>query len=237
MIQFFRRLRHKLFSEGQLGKYLFYALGEIILVVLGILIALQINNWNNRRLQRADELKSYQKIKEQIEDDHTELVEVKAHNQYFFKSFVKANAIILASDRKRVDSLALFTIYLSQFSDFNREGNIHETLINSGEIKWLSRSDITRNLQKLETTYNHINKLEDIHWDIIMTELNPELRGVINYATMQTVKPDKLFSVEIQNIFVESIFLTMGKDSVYSKALSQIEELIELIDEEEKGER
>ena len=52
MIKFFRKIRQNLLSEGKTGKYLKYALGEIILVVVGILIALQINNWNERRKQK-----------------------------------------------------------------------------------------------------------------------------------------------------------------------------------------
>src|SRR5210317_1752205 len=46
MIKFFRKIRQNLLSEGKTGKYLKYAIGEIVLVVFGILIALQINNWN-----------------------------------------------------------------------------------------------------------------------------------------------------------------------------------------------
>lgn len=46
MIKFFRNIRQNLLAEGKIGKYLKYASGEIILVVIGILIALQINNWN-----------------------------------------------------------------------------------------------------------------------------------------------------------------------------------------------
>lgn len=49
MIKFFRRIRQSLLSEGKTGKYLKYAVGEIVLVVIGILIALQINNWNENR--------------------------------------------------------------------------------------------------------------------------------------------------------------------------------------------
>ena len=51
MIKFFRKIRRNLLTEGKTGKYLKYAIGEIILVVLGILIALQINNWNEERKQ------------------------------------------------------------------------------------------------------------------------------------------------------------------------------------------
>jgi len=46
MIKFFRKIRKNLLSEGKTGKYFKYAIGEIVLVVIGILIALQINNWN-----------------------------------------------------------------------------------------------------------------------------------------------------------------------------------------------
>jgi hypothetical protein len=49
MIKFFRNTRQKLLKEGKTSKYLKYAIGEIILVVIGILIALQINNWNENR--------------------------------------------------------------------------------------------------------------------------------------------------------------------------------------------
>lgn len=48
MINFFRRIRQKLITEGNLARYLIYAIGEILLVVIGILIALQINNWNEQ---------------------------------------------------------------------------------------------------------------------------------------------------------------------------------------------
>ena len=46
MIKFFRRIRYDLMEKNKTGKYFKYAIGEIILVVIGILIALQINNWN-----------------------------------------------------------------------------------------------------------------------------------------------------------------------------------------------
>lgn len=49
MVKFFRRIRLKMLENGRLKNYLLYAFGEIILVVLGILIALEINNWNEDR--------------------------------------------------------------------------------------------------------------------------------------------------------------------------------------------
>ncbi|WP_437395370.1 DUF6090 family protein [Flagellimonas lutimaris] len=57
MIKFFRKVRQRLLSEGKTGKYLKYAIGEIILVVIGIVIALQLNNWNESR-KNEDEFKA-----------------------------------------------------------------------------------------------------------------------------------------------------------------------------------
>src|SRR5210317_1096357 len=69
MINFFRHIRQNLLMENKTGKYLFYAIGEIILVVIGILIALSINNWNERAKNETI-LKVYlQNYVEDLRDD------------------------------------------------------------------------------------------------------------------------------------------------------------------------
>ena len=55
MIGFFRKVRYNFINNKNTGKYLKYAIGEIILVVIGILIALQINNWNEHRIMKQQE--------------------------------------------------------------------------------------------------------------------------------------------------------------------------------------
>ena len=52
MIHIFRRIRQKMLTENKFSRYLLYALGEIFLVIIGILIALQINNWNDKRIDK-----------------------------------------------------------------------------------------------------------------------------------------------------------------------------------------
>jgi len=63
MIKVFRKVRQNLIMENKTSKYFKYAIGEIVLVVIGILIALQINNWNDRRLLGESEIESYHNIK------------------------------------------------------------------------------------------------------------------------------------------------------------------------------
>ena len=55
MIKFFRKIRQKMLTENKLSKYLIYAIGEIVLVMIGILLALQVNNWNEERKKRITE--------------------------------------------------------------------------------------------------------------------------------------------------------------------------------------
>ena len=73
MIKFFRRIRQRLVVENRFSKYLLYAIGEIILVVIGILIALQINNWNTQKLEN-EELQGYlNNIAKNIQSDQENL--------------------------------------------------------------------------------------------------------------------------------------------------------------------
>ncbi len=73
MIQFFKTFRRDLINKRKLGNYFIYALGEIILVVFGILIALQINNWNEGQKQIALEQKLLAAIKTDLEATKNDL--------------------------------------------------------------------------------------------------------------------------------------------------------------------
>ncbi|MCE2612067.1 hypothetical protein LVD13_03720 [Flavobacteriaceae bacterium D16] len=218
--------------ENRFTKYLAYAIGEIILVVLGILIALQINEWNNQRIENQEEAKTYQNIRRQIEDDQKALIDARMYNDYHLKAYRYANQIIISENRQKADSLAVMAMLLGRFSDFHRSSNIYETLVNSGELRLLKNNAITQKLQQLEMTYTFVNKLEVMHWDMISNELPQVLRGVVNYNDFKAVRPEKLYDVDMQNMFVSIIYLSETKASVYKQALSEIEELIALIAKE-----
>ncbi|MGB5460830.1 MAG: DUF6090 family protein [Eudoraea sp.] len=75
MIKFFRRIRFDLMEKNKTGKYIKYAFGEILLVVIGILIALQINNWNEDRKERIIEQEIYENLLTDINVDRITLKE------------------------------------------------------------------------------------------------------------------------------------------------------------------
>jgi len=62
MIKFFRKSRYELMNQNKTTKYFKYAIGEIVLVVIGILIALQINNWNENRKDSIQEHKYLERL-------------------------------------------------------------------------------------------------------------------------------------------------------------------------------
>jgi hypothetical protein len=69
MLRFFRQIRQKLIVQENIRKYVWYALGEILLVVIGILIALQVNNWNENRVDREYEIQMLGEINSALEKD------------------------------------------------------------------------------------------------------------------------------------------------------------------------
>ncbi len=69
MLRFFRLIRRKLIEEKKTRQYIWYAIGEILLVMIGILLALQINNWNEAKKERITELNYLVGIKTDIEND------------------------------------------------------------------------------------------------------------------------------------------------------------------------
>ena len=69
MIRLFRKVRHKLLSENNYGIYAFYAIGEIVLVMVGILLALQIDNWNEARKDRSTEKQYLERLLHDLQND------------------------------------------------------------------------------------------------------------------------------------------------------------------------
>jgi len=73
MIKFFRKIRYNLMETGKTGKYLKYAIGEIFLVVIGILIALSINNWNQKRIVTEQNQVVLQNLNKEFSENLIEL--------------------------------------------------------------------------------------------------------------------------------------------------------------------
>ncbi|WP_157473066.1 DUF6090 family protein [Eudoraea adriatica] len=143
MLNFFRRFRKKLADDGKPLKYLKYAIGEVLLVVIGILIALQINNWNYKRLERKEEIQILNSVKNDIENTIAEfdhLNQIRAQMLSSTKSIFKLTNSMDFENRE-LDSLIGLTFYRPTFN--NILGTIDQ-LFSSGKIS-LIRNDSIRN--------------------------------------------------------------------------------------------
>lgn len=131
MLIFLRKIRKSLIESGSARKYLFYAIGEIALVVIGILIALQVNNWNEARIQRNLKQKSLTRLLEDLQQDadrlhflDTSYVRLIAVNRMAIKLFIEAEN--LDDIRSIIDLPTWLGRYLAtQTSTF-------EEMVNSG---------------------------------------------------------------------------------------------------------
>jgi hypothetical protein len=87
MIKFFRKIRQRLLTENKFSKYLLYAIGEIVLVVIGIMIALQVNNWNQNRKQLDNEVQLYSKLYNDLNSEYLnvakEYEQFSAYSKFF----------------------------------------------------------------------------------------------------------------------------------------------------------
>ncbi|GAA4815923.1 DUF6090 family protein [Litoribaculum gwangyangense] len=102
MLKFFRKIRQNLVSEGITTKYFKYAIGEIILVVIGILIALQINNWNNAKTQQKNNLQLSKRL----------LVETK-------KNLVELEKEITSTEKLISSAFHMLQLIGNDYSDVN----------------------------------------------------------------------------------------------------------------------
>ncbi len=149
MIKFFRKIRKKLADDNKPLKYARYAIGEILLVVIGILIALQINNWNEKR--KSDVLTTIylNNLKSDLQSDLSGIDKTKRDIDFFEEEgYYSLNVIdgkIDSIDKKRfLKSLVLNNHY----PIFQPSRSTYDDLINSGNIKLVNENDLKVALSK-----------------------------------------------------------------------------------------
>jgi hypothetical protein len=161
MIKFFRKIRFDLMEKNKTGKYLKYAIGEIILVVLGILIALSINDWNDNRKNRLAEKKYVNDLIQDLKNDDIALnkltifLESKLASKIKITDFLQVNNVV-------VDSIEFHIAKQYALSARFTPTNITiEELKNSGNLKIISDDDLRRQIVSLYNSYSHEVFTED----------------------------------------------------------------------------
>lgn len=233
-MKLFKGSRQQLIQENNVKKYLLYAIGEILLVMIGITLAFQVDNWNESREKKIAEIRTYENIRNQINGDKELIQNQIDYNNYYMAQFEYARKIIMTNDRSQMDTLGVIVGNLTNYSDFDREGNIYETLVNSGEIQLLRNQRIVDRIRVLEQRYNYINRMESIHYDVMIDYTARSITPVINFASAEVIKPELIFTHEFQNLIFLLVQIMREKDNTYLSAINEIDGILALIEEELK---
>lgn len=148
MIKFFRKIRQKLLSENKFSKYLIYAIGEIVLVVIGILIALSINNYNESRIDRLSEQTILKQLKSEFNSNLIQLDEKIGIREYMMNSAIQLLDYIDNPVIRNVDSVDMHVAKTIPYTTFDP---IINDLATSGNLR-LIRNDSLKALLSIWTS-------------------------------------------------------------------------------------
>jgi hypothetical protein len=155
MIKFFRKIRQNLLLEGKNVKYLKYAIGEIVLVVIGILIALGINNWNqeNKDLKLSKEYLS--RIHRDIVQDTINFREIINYNKNL-RSDIKGMLVTLYGEIDKEEQVQkMSTIYDNALNQvFSPNNNTYNGMVNSGGLQLIKSLELKEAIVKLYSEYD-----------------------------------------------------------------------------------
>ena len=175
MIPFFRKIRKKMADDNKPLKYMRYAVGEIVLVVIGILIALQINNWNEERKDRVESIKILKKLEAEFETNKTELNGSIHYHEQQYKATVKIEELFNPNHTIPTDTIK--NLIKQAFTDWKFEPrlSITKSAMDSGKISLINNDSLTDNLntwmyaiKKYNEIYAAINKDKEELWDDII---------------------------------------------------------------------
>jgi hypothetical protein len=235
MIKFFRKIRLNLLSEGTTGKYLKYAIGEIILVVIGILIALQINNWNETNKLHRRELTLLSELKTNLQIN---IVNLENDIQRQTKSIKSFNYILNLphSNLPYSDSIPDYLSDIDYAPDVLLVSSAFQTLKSSGLELIQSDSLRIEILNLFEVDYPSLmqetRRLEDQLWSSVVIPLFQKHLRNDNGGWIPNDYNSWLKDTEFFNMISFRENLRESSTNYKKKAVEQTKNVINLIEKE-----
>jgi hypothetical protein len=243
MIKFFRNIRQTLMNEGKTSTYLKYAIGEIVLVVIGILIALQINNWNE---QRKDNIKENRIVKSLYNEFIDNYQYIDARKQGFTNSHERSGLALLklcSQNHADISPDSLLTLIEKSFfaPGYSPKVSTFRRIINNEEFNLIQQDSLKSLLNQyeavLELTFFTSKMLLD-HEDELWAYSNDKFGGLnfvkklddrfklgfyssINYSKMTFNVNDIVSDTVFESILAHHL-------QYYSWGLNRLNELQEL---------
>ena len=237
MLKIFRKIRQQLLNSGQMKKYSLYAIGEILLVVIGILIALQINNWNEDRKDRNTEKSILQEMKNNL---HTDLNDIRFNLRYDSTNSSATKIVLNHLENKLPfhDSLEVYfgrmgdnTLLLENTSAYENLKSLGFNLISNKELK-LKITNL------YSARYEYLDEISKVYTTFIFSNYQPAL---LEHTTSYTNDFKRRFPNNFQELMNNNSFKEVIRHDLFFKKISislskktekKILELMELIDKE-----
>ena len=247
MIKFFRKIRYDLMEKNKTGKYLKYAIGEIILVVIGILIAIQLNEWRNDIVNTNQKQKVLLALKMDFEENLSKLDTVYYHQEKSIRKFLKSRNLIDSINYVTDNTVFKENLghggYGYSFSPIN---GALRSAISSGDIHLINGERLTKLLFSWEDlvidSYEEVELLRSYGTD-------PYVRLIHNYTQARELgkkSPNRNGSKHPSNfvgLFKDPLFENYNQQMIYYAYNYMVElkvikiinlEIVELIEQELK---
>ena len=171
MIKFFRKIRYNLLSENKTGKYFKYAIGEIILVVIGILIALSINNWNENQKKYKNEAYTLQ----QLHQEAKQIITAIEGDMEIMSEYIEASkfAIKCLQNEKLIDN---DTAYFGKgvegitfYPALSVPRNVYDEINSAGLLREIRSVEIRNTIAQYYADLNWIESQLDYFRDVVLS--------------------------------------------------------------------
>ena len=242
-MKIFRNVRQKLAAENKVMAYLRYAIGEIFLVVIGILIALQVNNWNENQKQKKRETAYLQNLnidlkkQIQLQDIYINFEDIIIQDCKDIVAHYEQN-----NGFKKMDSIFPKINDLSTRITFTNANTTLLEMINSGEINIIDNESLKKELMEFNqfiegfaanTVSNNTNLVDQIVVRNVMKKSNfasfsysKKLRSKIQENSQMNfinVKDENLKKIAIQNLNEPKLRLEFINDVVFRNGLAELQ--------------
>jgi len=235
MTKFFNKIRKTLIIESKMGKYLKYAIGEILLVMIGILLALQVSNWNQERLAKDKETLLLSSLHKEFLSNRSQLDTVLVyHNRAMDATRYVISQFPIDPETINVDTLSKNLRGWGYRYTFNPSQGVIRSLVNTSSFNLISNDELRILLVSWEDVLADYQEEEIVAAEQLRTNLVPQLLEHMSYKdgfTDSRVDKEYLSSMTFENLFYERrsnlVDILGGKNN--GRELTQITETIDRI--------
>lgn len=211
MIKFFRKIRQKLVFENKTSKYITYAIGEIILVVIGILIALQINNWNEKKKNQQQEALILKNILQDLKTDKKGLVKIIERRK---EKATSAEIMVSYYEGEKIKNLSDYYYHWTNvlYWEAHYPRNIaFKELVNAGNMSIIKNAEIRNSLLEINASYEELFAVRQHMYDDYTLYLYNPFSSIIDYGDGIKVWSNPNIKIELSE---EDVFIALKNKTI-----------------------